>query len=416
MFHHSIPVAIVGSGPYGISIAAHLRARGVPFRIFGPPMRTWLRMPKTLNLKSFGFATSISVPAPNYTFPEYCRARGLEDFDPCTMESFTQYGLWIQQQLVPEVEPVEVAHIEASGGDFLLQLATGEELRARRVVIAVGLNYFTRLPDFVKTLPEGRGSHSSEHSDYARFKDKDVAVIGAGSSALEAAAVLHESGARAQVLVRGAPPIFFDRIKTNRSLRERIMVPNSVLGQGAFSWLLEHVPLGPRLLPEARRVRLVRTLLGPSGAWWLRDRVEGKVPIHSYCRVVSATPVGDRVSLRLREEGKGERTIEVDHVVAGTGYEPDVDRLPFLHRDLQSRIKRVERAPALSRHFESSVKGLFFVGPVAAFSFGPLFRFVAGVEYTAPVVASRLARGVGRGPADRRPDAGSVAAAGSPSP
>jgi hypothetical protein len=240
MFHHSIPVAIVGSGPYGISIAAHLRARGVPFRIFGPPMRTWLRMPKTLNLKSFGFATSISVPAPNYTFPEYCRARGLEDFDPCTMESFTQYGLWIQQQLVPEVEPVEVAHIEASGGDFLLQLATGEELRARRVVIAVGLNYFTRLPDFVKTLPEGRGSHSSEHSDYARFKDKDVAVIGAGSSALEAAAVLHESGARAQVLVRGAPPIFFDRIKARanhgaelRPRTRRVLVASRARALGA---------------------------------------------------------------------------------------------------------------------------------------------------------------------------------------
>ena len=34
-------VAIVGAGPYGLSIAAHLRVAGVTFRIFGRPMQTW---------------------------------------------------------------------------------------------------------------------------------------------------------------------------------------------------------------------------------------------------------------------------------------------------------------------------------------------------------------------------------------
>ena len=126
-------VAIVGSGPYGISIAAHLRERGVSFRIFGPPMRTWVRMPRTLNLKSFGFATSLSVPRPNYTFPEYCRTRGLEDFDPCTMESFAQYGLWVQERLVPEVETAEVTSVKAASGQF--ELLAGER---RESPIAAG--------------------------------------------------------------------------------------------------------------------------------------------------------------------------------------------------------------------------------------------------------------------------------------
>ncbi|MDP9034377.1 MAG: NAD(P)-binding domain-containing protein [Myxococcota bacterium] len=392
-----IEVAIIGSGPYGLSLAAHLRERGVPFRIFGLPMQTWLSMPKTLNLKSFGFATSLSVPRPNYTFPEYCRARGLEDFDPCSMESFTQYGLWVQKRLVPEVEPVEVTGVKTvPGGQFELSLASGDGVRARRVVAAMGLRYFTRIPPFLGGLPSELASHTSQHSSYDAFKGKDVAVIGAGSSALEAAAVLHEVGGRPQILARGAPPLFFDRIKSHRSLLERIIVPNSVLGQGRLPWLLEHAPLAPRYLGHERRVRFVRTYLGPSGAWWLRPRIEGKVPIRSHCRVVSATPFEGRVRLRLQEDGNKERALDVDHVLAGTGYEPDVNRLSFLDAGLRSRLRRIENAPWLSRNFESSVPGLFFVGPVCAFSFGPLFRFVAGVEYTAPALAAHLSQ-VARG-------------------
>src|SRR5271165_3630933 len=97
-------VAIVGAGPYGLSIAAHLRDQGIAYRIFGSPMRTWLEMPATLNLKSFGFATNIYVPRPHFTFPEYCRARGLEDVEPCSMASFAAYGLWVQREQVPGVD------------------------------------------------------------------------------------------------------------------------------------------------------------------------------------------------------------------------------------------------------------------------------------------------------------------------
>jgi hypothetical protein len=38
------------------------------------------------------------------------------------------------------------------------------------------------------------------------------------------------------------------------------------------------------------------------------------------------------------------------------------------------------------------VPGLYFIGPASAFSFGPLFRFVAGASYATPVVARHLAR------------------------
>src|SRR5580658_2866791 len=112
----STDVAIVGAGPYGLSIAAHLADAGRAWhRIFGPPMSFWREMPATLTLKSFAFATNIAVPRPHFTFPEYCRSHGLPDLEPCTMESFADYGLWVQRALVPDADPVQVASVAADG-------------------------------------------------------------------------------------------------------------------------------------------------------------------------------------------------------------------------------------------------------------------------------------------------------------
>jgi hypothetical protein len=145
-------------------------------------------------------------------------------------------------------------------------------------------------------------------------------------------------------------------------------------------------------LPESYRVRLVKSYLGPASPWWIKPRVVGIVPISEQTTVVRAEPVGSRARLVLRTKGKSERTIEVDHVIAGTGYDADVDRLPYLDASLRRRIDRIERAPRLSRNFESSVPGAYFVGLLAAMSFGPLFRFVAGGKYAAPALARHLAR------------------------
>src|SRR5438270_2095911 len=108
-------VAIIGAGPYGLSIAAHLKQRRVPFRIFGQPMQTWFDMPKGVYLKSFGFATNVYTPERNLTFVNYCRERGLEHHEPCSMTDFADYGVWMQRQLVPEVETVAVTGLTTCG-------------------------------------------------------------------------------------------------------------------------------------------------------------------------------------------------------------------------------------------------------------------------------------------------------------
>ncbi len=384
-------VAIVGPGPYGLSLAAQLRARGVKFRIFGPPMKFWKDMPKGINLKSFAFATNLYVPVKGFTFPEWCRSQGLEDLEPCTMESFAAYGIWIKDRFVADLDPTPVTNVASNGRGFEVTLADGRHVRARRVVLSTGLSYFANMPASIRDLPEEHASHTFFHTDYSRFAGQDVAVLGAGASAIEAAALLHEAGARAQLVVRGAETVIHSRMKKDRSLAERFKYPISVLGPGRKNWVLEKFPLALRLLPEERRARIAMGYLPAAAPWWIAERFEGNVAVHLRTEAVGAQRVGKRVKLRLRENGSTERDIEVDHVIAGTGYDFDLDRLTMLDPELRGRLRRIVRGPSLSINFESSVSGLYFMGPVASLSFGPLFRFVCGAHHAAPAVARHLA-------------------------
>src|SRR5271156_2095294 len=131
-------VAIIGAGPYGLSLAAHLRAQGVNYRIFGEAMRFWLNMPIGVNLKSLAFATSIAVPKSGHSFPNWCRQRGLEDFEPCTMQSFSAYGLDIQKQFVPDLEELLVTNVSLRPGGFEVALSSGERLHSSNVVVCTG--------------------------------------------------------------------------------------------------------------------------------------------------------------------------------------------------------------------------------------------------------------------------------------
>ncbi len=403
----SIDVAIIGAGPYGLSLATQLSRRGVEHRIFGPPMHAWRSMSPGMYLKSLGFATSIPTPQPHFTLPEYCRARRLEDYEPIEIATFAQYGVWVQQSLVPYVEETAVTELKRQGDGFVVTLDTGESVRTRRVVVAVGLTYFETIPEAFGALPGDLVSHTAQHGDFSPFSGRDVTVIGAGQSALQAAALLHEHGAQVRIVARHEVHWGWRGPREwERSLVDRVRVPISVLGHGRENWVLQHIPMLMHHLPDDRRVPFTRTHLGPGGAWWLRERVEGKFPIHERSAVLSATATGGKVRLRVREDGSGECDILTDHVIAGTGYEVDVDRIGFMNPDLAREVRRIERAPRLSRHFESSVRGLYFIGPASAFSFGPLFRFVAGAAYATPVVARHLAgnlatvASIGRRPTD----------------
>jgi thioredoxin reductase len=393
-------VAIVGAGPYGLSVAAHLAGRKIPFRIFGNPMYAWSgQMPQGMYLKSEGFASSLSDPRSELTLAEFCREQGLPYQDtgfPIPLETFVAYGIAFQKRFAPNLENNLVKSVRRVRNGFELQLEDGERALARKVVLAVGISMFAHIPDALSGISEEYVSHSSAHSDLRRFKGRRVAVLGAGASAIDLAALLHKAGASVEIIARGPAIRFFDPPEP-RSLRERITSPLTGLGTGFDFMFYEKAPHYFRLLPEKLRLNRVARTLGPRPGWFVRDQVVGKVPMHLSTSLAGASVENGSIRLQVND-GKGTRSLEYDHVIAGTGYRVDLERLSILSDELRRQIHLTGKSPSLSSHFESSAPGLYFIGVAAANTFGPVMRFAVGADITARRLSKHLAGKVRKSP------------------
>jgi thioredoxin reductase len=386
-------VVIIGAGPYGLSIAAHLQSEGVDFRIFGMPMQRWLaHMPKGMFLKSEGCASNLFDPT-GYTLRQYCGERGLpygQYGAPVSIEVFTQYGLAFQRRVVPAVENVMVTALDRSAAIFKLRLASGETLTTHKVVVATGMTYTACIPEALAHLPGELLSHSGNHHDLSGFKGRNVTVIGGGQSALETAALLHETGADVRLIVRRSSILWNKTPTQERSVYARTRHPMSKLGPGLGPWFYSNSPGLFRYLPRQVRIARVRKALGPAGAWWLRDRVEGLVPTMLGHVVQRAESRGERILLHLQGDDGAVRQLTTNHVIAATGYRFDLRSLPFLSDSLLSQLQSLQQTPILSPNFESSVSGLYFTGLASANQFGPAMRFLHGADYTARRVSRHI--------------------------
>ena len=387
---------IVGAGPYGLSIAAHFRHSGIPFRIFGPPMDSWLNhMPKGMLLKSDGFASNLYDPEGSATLKGFCEDEGITYRDlglPVTLETFCSYGLSFQQRMVPELENKMVTGIERNGAGFQVTVDDGETVKARRVILAIGITHFPYLPPSVASLPPDLLTHSSSHKDVEPFRGREVLVIGGGASSIGLAGLLKEAGADVKLLAREDHLVFHERgdEEKSRSLWNRIRHPQSGLGPGLKSYFYANSPNLFHRLPESVRIRAVRTSLGPAGHWCSKDKVVGRVPLLLGSSIVRSEVVGGRACLTLRSPRGEEKKISVEHVIAGTGYRVDVNRLTFLSPEIAARIQTAEGSPVLSSTLESAVTGLYFAGLAAANSFGPAMRFAFGAGFASRVLTQSV--------------------------
>ena len=391
----SVDVAIVGAGPYGLSLAAPLRGTGVDARVFGRPMWLWRgAMPAGMFLKSQPFASNLSDPDGAATLRAFCEATGQRYVpygEPVSLERFTAYGAWFQRTQVPDVVPCLVEHVLPSGSGYELTLDTGERVRARRVVVAAGVEHFAYTPPPLDALPPKLCSHSSAHTDLGVFRNQDITVIGGGQSALETAALASEQGARVRVLVRQSTVEWNgEPLPDHRPLIAKLWEPEAALGSGWSTWFYSTRPALFRRLSAGQRVRIARTALGPAGAHWLRPRIQDRIPVHTGHVLTDAAPSNGGVRLTVKNR-EGSSKLHTQHVIAGTGYRPDVTRLRFLDRSITFRIETLGGGPAVGPDFQSSVPGLYFVGPAVASTFGPVMRFVHGCDFAARRLSRRLA-------------------------
>jgi hypothetical protein len=383
-------VLIIGAGPYGLSVSTHLRGRGIDHLIVGRPMGTWRdHMPAGMYLKSEPYGTDMSCPQPGYDLEGYSRSEGITGIErgtPLPLEQFLEYADWYIKHLVPDVSDVTATEILAVNGGFRVAFADAEPVTARSVVMATGVRPYFYIPTELAGLPPELVSHTIDQTHFDQFRGRRVAIVGGGSSALETAALVHEAGGEAQLVMRSAGPVWGTRAVP---LTPLVRIRNNKLCEG-WKCPLWNSPTAFRLLPQDMRVDKARTVLGPLGAWWLRPRVEPVVEILAKTAVRGAEPSGSGVRLLL--DGPSRSNLDVDHVIAGTGFRVDLARLGYLPEDLRARIATRGGYPVLTRVGESTVPGLYFVGAPAAFGLGPSMRFIAGTHNVAGRLAGSVAR------------------------
>lgn len=381
-------VAIVGAGPYGLSAAAHLRQlKGLDLRLFGEPMSFWERhMPERMHLRSPWTGSHIADPGNQFTLDVYGRVNGSPRWeDPVPLKEFIKYGHWVHQQVALAADRRQVMRIELAPEGYQLTLEDGESLHARRVVVAAGIQPFAHRPKLFEGLPASLVTHTSEQRDYGKFRDKEVLVIGGGQSALEAAVFLHEAGARVEVSIRNSA---LHWAWHRRWIRAKaigwLLYGRAEVGSAGISLVIQR-PNVFRRLPRRIQDSWAARAMRPAVALWLKPRTLD-VPIHMGRFVVQARVVGEHLHVRFND---GTERV-VNHVVLGTGYRIHVGLYPFVSSGVLERIDLVNGYPRLDAGFETSLPGLHILGAPAAWSFGPLMRFVAGTEFASPALRSRI--------------------------
>ncbi|HZR42062.1 MAG TPA: NAD(P)-binding domain-containing protein [Ktedonobacteraceae bacterium] len=384
-------VVVLGAGPYGLSVSAHLRGQGLNVATFGKPIYFWREhMPQGMLLRSYWWATSLSDPLGKYAFDKYFLEKGTQGFDPLPAETFVDYGLWFQKHAVPDVDETYITSIERKGGQFLLTLADGRSIQSKLVVMAPGLQYYIYSPQEYAHMPSSLVTHSADHHDLSKFAGRRVAVIGRGQAALETAALLQEQGVDVRVIARHSlrwVPVANTKVP---AWIRTVRAPQAGMGNGWMNFLLEKYPYMLQRMSRTTIDRLVDTTHGPAGSHWLKPRIINKVKVLEQTNVDKIEAANEHARLSL---SNGE-TLDVDHVILATGYRPDLQRLTMLQPSLMNAIQTYQGSPVLSTWFESSVPGLYFVGFSAARSFGPFYRFVIGTEAAARRVASKVVRQV----------------------
>jgi cation diffusion facilitator CzcD-associated flavoprotein CzcO len=386
-----LDVAIVGAGPYGLAVAAHLPHRRTA--VFGRPLQTWRTlMPADMQLRAAWDDMTLTTPIPGRgDLADWLRRTGRERVEPMRVEDFVAYVDWYRREFVEAVVESNVARVEDTDSGFRLETEDGETFTAHSLVLAVGVTPFARVPAPFPAPEPGRVELAVERTSYDDLEGRSVAVVGAGQTAVEAAATALRDGARVELLARSRLVWFADkephhpRSPLARHLYD-LAYPTVGYGPPPLNRLVLHPDLFARL-PAALRSRITRRLLRPGGSPWLRSQVEGRAAVTEGVTIDRVARDDGPLRLALSDG----TTRSVDLVLLAAGYRFQLERLDYLDDGIRRRIRVEDGWPVLDRDFRSTHPCVHFVGYAAEGLFGPSARFVLG----APFAAARVARAIG---------------------
>lgn len=203
-------VVIVGAGLNGLAIAfGLLRERVTNIAVIdrAPEGREgpWLTFARMRRLRTLKTLVGPDLGVRSLSFPAWYKAlhgaAAWEALDKATNAEWMDYLAWFRRVAAIPVENGVALDQVAIEGDLLrLAVSRGgkpESWLARKLVLATGVlaSGGPNLPDFAASLPRALWAHSSDPIDFARLRGRRVAVLGAGASAFDNAAVALEAGA-----------------------------------------------------------------------------------------------------------------------------------------------------------------------------------------------------------------------------
>ncbi|RXT07215.1 NAD(P)-binding domain-containing protein [Ammoniphilus sp. CFH 90114] len=363
-----LDLVIVGAGPYGISLAAHAQASGLTYKLLGKPMGFWRhKMPPEMFIRTQVDYIGLSDPHEQYTFAQYQKEKNIELTYPVSRTAWVDYAFWFAERNQVTFTEECVRHVNYKQGRYFVITDQETSLECKHLVIAIGLTHAEYIPNNLLHLKGKWLSHTNGYTDYQPFSGKSVAVVGGGQSGWEAAALLHQTGAKVDLIYRGSgyePPV----PQINRRQRE--------IAPLFYSF------------PVEQQKEISKEFLKATVTEFLLPLVEGKANQHPYSEVKEANILydEDQVSLVLSSGN----TLKVDHVIAATGYRPNLYNLPFL-TSLSGEIKKESNGfPIVNQWFESSMPGLYFVGPLSSHHHGPSYTQIAGVWHTSHALIPNL--------------------------
>jgi len=374
------PATVVGAGPYGLATAAYAQERGVNQQLLGVPMAFWKHgMPKGLILRS-NKSEHISLdPSGKYTFDRYLGSEDHSDtgLHSISLDTYLDYANWFQENASLTAYPHLVQQLDLVGRLFEAQLDDGSMVRARNVVIATGLGVHKNLSELAPSLPLSRYRHTCDLGDLEYLRGQRCLILGGRQSAFEWAALIAEVGAAMVHLAYRHPTPAFDEADWS-SLEEPARQASS-----DRRWF--------RNLSSEEKAESIQRLWAQGRLKvepWLESRVQ-KENIHLWpcATVIACEQLADGTMVAELDTGV---TMPLDYVVFATGYKIEVGNFSFLsRRSILPLLKAEEGYPVLDEDFQSSVPGLFFIGPAAARDFGPALSFVIGCPIAGKVVVQR---------------------------
>ncbi len=312
-------VVIIGGGMCGLLVWFALQSAGIlHVRVFdrnpagfeGP----WLTYARMATLRSPKQLTGPAYGMASLTFRAWYVAQfgdeAWEAMDKIPRPMWMAYLRWYRKVLnVPVENNVELIRIRPEGDLLRLNLggegASERSLLTRKLIMATGREGtgHPNIPAFMAGVPRRYWAHSSDDIDFSALREKQVAVIGVGASAVENAAEALEAGAsEVRLLIR----------------RKQMPTINKMMGIGSFGF-----SAGYAALPDEWRWRFMQYSFAtqtpaPRGST-LRVSCHDNVFFHFDTPVTDVIATGDRLQIDIADD----RRVSVDYLILGTGFTTD---------------------------------------------------------------------------------------------